>query len=655
MDNSDAAFKAAVKHAASPACSKASTEQKSKLYGHYKQALFGDVNIQRPGMFDPVGRTKWVAWAAVKGTSASVARSSYIDVVRQIDPTFSPSPPYPLTPTPSATSPGSPRRRPRNTPKLRPRARPPRKSGSLAMVRYTNGHSVDPRREAFGAAGSGLRDLSASFDAARTRGDAMSPSPQGAGASWRPLVAVATWPRQMWSALGSMDAWLWAAASQFGGWFLAAALLLSFIGAVSQEHWATAIAAAGVGVVMALTNGNIGRLKSRGAKAESEEMSLGGGAGERWKVLEWWAGRAKSIGGVPFLLLKHAGRFLGNLSSWSLSGGKTSDAEVEDDTPFPPLKKRRSSRFREGTHGAVGSGVGGGGSGGSSSSGGGGSDGGSDGASGKVEVLNAVLDPRGALDEFRGTWEKDMSRSTSQAAHLESLGVPWIVRSAIVRSNQTTHISTTGVTWTESTQNWGGRNVQTLQLDNTTQQRRNPLDKSPVTMISALRTDGCVVTESEYPEKGIKQTLTRAVEWSGDRDKSLVGDIYHVTNTMVLSDGRQLVCHSYFNRVEEPGDPDTEEDDGTFNASQGAKADKDIEDFHDYPDERGIGSAADRNTGGNSSPTKRSASSARNAGSADRRELGGNPVGSESDTSSGGSFAAANTKKATKHFGARSV
>ena len=131
-----------------------------------------------------------------------------------------------------------------------------------------------------------------------------------------------------------------------------------------------------------------------------------------------------------------------------------------------------------------------------------------------------VLDPAGALYEFRGTWEKDMERSTSQDEHLAALGVPWLVRTAIVRSRQTTAIATEGAAWTETTQNIGGRKVQTLQLDNTVQQRRNPLDQSAVTMASALRSDGCVVTESEYVDKGIEQTLTRAVEWSGRRASS---------------------------------------------------------------------------------------------------------------------------------------
>jgi len=67
-------------------------------------------------------------------------------------------------------------------------------------------------------------------------------------------------------------------------------------------------------------------------------------------------------------------------------------------------------------------------------------------------------------------------------------------------------------------------------------------------MASALRADGCVVTESEYVALGIKQTVTRAVEGPE-------GNRYHVTNTMTLPrDGGVLVAHSYFDRIEEEDD-----------------------------------------------------------------------------------------------------
>ncbi|CAK6971102.1 acyl-CoA-binding protein-like [Scomber scombrus] len=42
-------------------------EELSDLYGLYKQATSGDVNIDRPGMFDIIGKGKWDAWNEKKG------------------------------------------------------------------------------------------------------------------------------------------------------------------------------------------------------------------------------------------------------------------------------------------------------------------------------------------------------------------------------------------------------------------------------------------------------------------------------------------------------------------------------------------------------------------------------------------------------------
>ncbi|KAG7474175.1 acyl-CoA-binding domain-containing protein 7 [Solea senegalensis] len=37
------------------------------LYGLYKQATVGDVNTDRPGLFDMKGKAKWDAWDSRKG------------------------------------------------------------------------------------------------------------------------------------------------------------------------------------------------------------------------------------------------------------------------------------------------------------------------------------------------------------------------------------------------------------------------------------------------------------------------------------------------------------------------------------------------------------------------------------------------------------
>ncbi|XP_035533481.1 acyl-CoA-binding protein-like [Morone saxatilis] len=54
------------------------------LYGLYKQATVGDVNIDRPGMFDFAGRAKWDAWKAKKGLSKEEAMDAYVILVEKL-------------------------------------------------------------------------------------------------------------------------------------------------------------------------------------------------------------------------------------------------------------------------------------------------------------------------------------------------------------------------------------------------------------------------------------------------------------------------------------------------------------------------------------------------------------------------------------------
>ncbi|CAH2304945.1 Acyl- -binding [Pelobates cultripes] len=53
------------------------------LYGLYKQGTCGDVNTERPGMFDLKGKAKWDAWAAKKGVSNADAMVQYIKLVEE--------------------------------------------------------------------------------------------------------------------------------------------------------------------------------------------------------------------------------------------------------------------------------------------------------------------------------------------------------------------------------------------------------------------------------------------------------------------------------------------------------------------------------------------------------------------------------------------
>ena len=55
-----------------------------KIYALYKQATSGDVEGKRPGFTDMVGRAKFDAWDALKGTSADEAMQQYIDLIEEL-------------------------------------------------------------------------------------------------------------------------------------------------------------------------------------------------------------------------------------------------------------------------------------------------------------------------------------------------------------------------------------------------------------------------------------------------------------------------------------------------------------------------------------------------------------------------------------------
>ncbi len=62
-----------------------SDETLLKLYGLYKQGTVGDVQGEEPGMFDFVGKAKWDAWAAHRGTEKKAAMQAYVDLVAQLE------------------------------------------------------------------------------------------------------------------------------------------------------------------------------------------------------------------------------------------------------------------------------------------------------------------------------------------------------------------------------------------------------------------------------------------------------------------------------------------------------------------------------------------------------------------------------------------
>ena len=55
-----------------------------KLYALYKQATAGDVDGKRPGFTDLVGRAKYDAWAALKGTAGDAAKADYVALVESL-------------------------------------------------------------------------------------------------------------------------------------------------------------------------------------------------------------------------------------------------------------------------------------------------------------------------------------------------------------------------------------------------------------------------------------------------------------------------------------------------------------------------------------------------------------------------------------------
>ena len=55
-----------------------------KLYALYKQASAGDIDGNRPGFSDMVGRAKWDAWNEAKGQSSDAAMQTYVDLIESL-------------------------------------------------------------------------------------------------------------------------------------------------------------------------------------------------------------------------------------------------------------------------------------------------------------------------------------------------------------------------------------------------------------------------------------------------------------------------------------------------------------------------------------------------------------------------------------------
>jgi len=55
-----------------------------RLYALYKQGSEGDVHGDKPGFADIVGKYKYDAWAALKGTAQEAAKQQYVELVESL-------------------------------------------------------------------------------------------------------------------------------------------------------------------------------------------------------------------------------------------------------------------------------------------------------------------------------------------------------------------------------------------------------------------------------------------------------------------------------------------------------------------------------------------------------------------------------------------
>ncbi|MCH8179811.1 MAG: acyl-CoA-binding protein [Proteobacteria bacterium] len=55
-----------------------------QIYSLFKQGSVGDVQGDRPGFTDFVGRAKYDAWAALKGQTQDTAKQAYVDLIESL-------------------------------------------------------------------------------------------------------------------------------------------------------------------------------------------------------------------------------------------------------------------------------------------------------------------------------------------------------------------------------------------------------------------------------------------------------------------------------------------------------------------------------------------------------------------------------------------
>ena len=63
---------------------KPSDQELLKIYGLYKQSLFGNNNTPQPSFFDFKSKSKWSAWSEQAGKGKIKAKREYIDFVETL-------------------------------------------------------------------------------------------------------------------------------------------------------------------------------------------------------------------------------------------------------------------------------------------------------------------------------------------------------------------------------------------------------------------------------------------------------------------------------------------------------------------------------------------------------------------------------------------
>ena len=59
-----------------------SNDNKLSLYGYYKQATVGTINISKPSFWNRVAVAKWNAWNNCKDMTSEDAKKNYIELVK---------------------------------------------------------------------------------------------------------------------------------------------------------------------------------------------------------------------------------------------------------------------------------------------------------------------------------------------------------------------------------------------------------------------------------------------------------------------------------------------------------------------------------------------------------------------------------------------